>query len=82
MIMLLRRAVPPYISLYRTTVAISLFRGILTAVHSVEPASGKPNPGKYKFRLSLKVDKVERPLEDVVSLNLLVDPKNLEFIVL
>lgn len=48
---------------------------------SVEPSSGKPIPGKYSFRLSLKVDKVERPLEDAVSLHLAVDPRNLEFLV-
>jgi hypothetical protein len=48
---------------------------------SVEPVNGKPTPGKYIFRLSLKVDKTERPLVDPVSLNLSVDPRKLEFVV-
>lgn len=49
---------------------------------SVEPVSGKPVAGRYLFRLSLKVDKTERPLAEPISLNLSVDPRKLEFIVL
>jgi hypothetical protein len=48
----------------------------------VESASGKPVPGMYTFRLSLKVDKVERPLGEPVSLKLAVDPRKLNFTVL
>ncbi|KAJ3873424.1 hypothetical protein F5879DRAFT_403291 [Lentinula edodes] len=48
---------------------------------SVEPVSGKPVAGRYLFRLSLKVDKTERPLAEPISLNLSVDPRKLEFIV-
>ncbi|KAJ4479022.1 hypothetical protein J3R30DRAFT_2705992 [Lentinula aciculospora] len=48
---------------------------------SVEPTNGKPVSGKYLFRLSLKVDKTERPLAEPISLNLTVDPRKLEFIV-
>ncbi|KAJ7094364.1 hypothetical protein C8R44DRAFT_384702 [Mycena epipterygia] len=46
---------------------------------SVEPSNGTPTPGKYTFRLSLKVDDVERPLCDPVSLRLAVDPRRLDF---
>ncbi|KAJ3719352.1 hypothetical protein C8R42DRAFT_673570 [Lentinula raphanica] len=48
---------------------------------SVEPVNGKPTAGKYTFRLSLKIDKTERPLSEPVTLNLTVDPRMLEFIV-
>ncbi|KAF9061075.1 hypothetical protein BDP27DRAFT_378416 [Rhodocollybia butyracea] len=48
---------------------------------SVEPVNGKPVAGKYLFRLSLKVDKTERPLAEPVALNLTVDPRKLEFVV-
>ncbi|KAJ7584346.1 hypothetical protein C8J56DRAFT_149924 [Mycena floridula] len=48
---------------------------------SVEPSNGRPTPGKYAFRLSLQVDKVERPMGDPVSLHLAVDPRLLEFVV-
>ncbi|KAJ7098606.1 hypothetical protein B0H15DRAFT_583477 [Mycena belliarum] len=46
---------------------------------SVEPSNGKPAPGNYTFRLSLKVNEVERPIGDSVSLRLSVDPRQLEF---
>ncbi len=49
---------------------------------SVEPSNGKPTPGEYTLRLSLKVDDVERPIGEPVSLRLSVDPRTLEFIVL
>ncbi|KAJ3987622.1 hypothetical protein F5890DRAFT_1496309 [Lentinula detonsa] len=48
---------------------------------SVESVSGRPVPGKYLFRLSLKIDKTERPLAEPISMNLTVDPRKLEFIV-
>ncbi|KAF5393058.1 hypothetical protein D9757_001117 [Collybiopsis confluens] len=48
---------------------------------NVEPVNGKPVKGKYIFRLSLKVDKSERPLGDPTILNLSVDPRKLEFVV-
>ncbi|KAF7335272.1 hypothetical protein MSAN_02337900 [Mycena sanguinolenta] len=53
----------------------------LTFLLSVEPANGKPTPGKYTIRLSLKADDVERPIGEPVSLRLSVDPRNLEFAV-
>ncbi|RDB19784.1 hypothetical protein Hypma_012899 [Hypsizygus marmoreus] len=48
---------------------------------SVEPGSGKPSPGKYAFRLSFKVNGVERTLGDPVVLRLQVDPRRLDFVV-
>jgi len=48
---------------------------------SVEPASGKPTPGKYTFRLSIKVHDVERPLGESIYLRLSVDPRSLDFAV-
>ncbi|KAJ7265394.1 hypothetical protein B0H12DRAFT_196875 [Mycena haematopus] len=53
----------------------------LTFLLSVEPANGKPTPGKYTISLSLKTDDVERPISEPVSLRLSVDPRNLEFAV-
>jgi hypothetical protein len=49
---------------------------------SVEPSNGKPTPGKYTIRLSLKTDDVERPIGEPVSLRLSVDPRKLDFAVL
>ncbi|KAK7062304.1 hypothetical protein R3P38DRAFT_693584 [Favolaschia claudopus] len=46
---------------------------------SVEPSHGKPTPGKYTIRLSLKVDDVERPIGEPISLRLSVDPRKLDF---
>ncbi|TFK25973.1 hypothetical protein FA15DRAFT_667970 [Coprinopsis marcescibilis] len=53
---------------------------------SVEPQTGRPTQGKYTFRLSLKVNGVERPLCDPVerimgSQGSTVDPRHLEFVV-
>ncbi|KAJ7681220.1 hypothetical protein B0H17DRAFT_1161173 [Mycena rosella] len=48
---------------------------------SVEPSNGKPTPGKYTLRLSLKVNDVERPICEPVSLRLSVDPRTLDFAV-
>ncbi|KAF8125233.1 hypothetical protein K438DRAFT_1892162 [Mycena galopus ATCC 62051] len=48
---------------------------------SVEPSSGKPTPGKYTIRLSLRADDVERPIGEPFSLRLSVDPRKLEFVV-
>ncbi|KAF7352243.1 hypothetical protein MVEN_01187700 [Mycena venus] len=53
----------------------------LTFLLSVEPSNGKPTPGKYTLRLSLKVDDVERPIGEPVTLRLSVDPRKLEFAV-
>ncbi|KAJ6560188.1 hypothetical protein B0H19DRAFT_944609 [Mycena capillaripes] len=53
----------------------------LTFLISVEPSHGKPTPGTYTLRLSLKVDDVERPIGETVSLQLYVDPRTLEFAV-
>ncbi|KAJ7167810.1 hypothetical protein C8R46DRAFT_898827 [Mycena filopes] len=48
---------------------------------SVEPENGKPTPGTYTLRLSLKVDDVERPIGDPVELQLSIDPRTLDFTV-
>ncbi|KAJ6515261.1 hypothetical protein C8R45DRAFT_1086481 [Mycena sanguinolenta] len=53
----------------------------LTFLLSVEPVNGKPTPGKYTIRLSLKADDVERQIGEPFSLRLSVDPRNLEFVV-
>jgi hypothetical protein len=59
---------------------------VFTHIFSVEPAASSKSAvgtGKYIFRLSLRVDKTERPLPgDSVTLNLAVDPRQLEFVVL
>ncbi|KAJ7682045.1 hypothetical protein DFH06DRAFT_1264887 [Mycena polygramma] len=49
---------------------------------SVEPSDAKPTPeAQYTLRLSLKVDDVERPIGEPVSLRLTLDPRKLEFVV-
>ncbi|THV08154.1 hypothetical protein K435DRAFT_641407 [Dendrothele bispora CBS 962.96] len=57
----------------------------LQFIISVEPAPKSPGSSssshKYVFRLSLKVDKTERPLGESVTMNLTVDPRHLEFVV-
>lgn len=44
---------------------------------TVEPSTG----GKYTFKLSIRVNKIERSLCEPVVLNLRIDPKQLEFVV-
>ncbi|KAJ7937062.1 hypothetical protein B0H13DRAFT_1944030 [Mycena leptocephala] len=56
-------------------------RAPLTFLISVEPANGKPTPGKYTLRLSLKVNDIERPIGEPVSLRLSIDPRTLDFVV-
>ncbi|KAF7294129.1 hypothetical protein HMN09_01141300 [Mycena chlorophos] len=53
----------------------------LKFIVSVEPQTGKPVPGKYIFRLSLKVHDVERQLGEPTTLRLSVDPRALDFAV-
>ncbi|KAF8728314.1 hypothetical protein AX14_006788 [Amanita brunnescens Koide BX004] len=48
---------------------------------SVEPSSGKPTSGKYKFKLSLRIGGVERSLSEPTELSLTVDPRQLAFVV-
>ncbi|KAJ7055104.1 hypothetical protein C8F01DRAFT_1161064 [Mycena amicta] len=48
---------------------------------SVESPIGKPRPGNYIFRLSIKVHDVERQLGEPVTLRLSVDPRTLDFAV-
>ncbi|KAF5333192.1 hypothetical protein D9611_002736 [Ephemerocybe angulata] len=48
---------------------------------SVESSTGLPNPGRYTFRLTMKVNSIERPLGDSVERTLRVDPRQLEFVV-
>lgn len=48
---------------------------------SVEPSSGKPLPGKYTFRLSFKVNGIERSLAEPTTRTLKVDPRQLNFAV-
>ncbi|KAF8625273.1 hypothetical protein AX15_005469 [Amanita polypyramis BW_CC] len=53
----------------------------LQFIISVEPSSGRPTSGKYKFKLSLRTNGVERSLCEPVELTLTVDPRQLAFIV-
>ncbi|KAJ7770971.1 hypothetical protein DFH07DRAFT_237395 [Mycena maculata] len=46
---------------------------------SVEPSNGRPTPGNCTFRLSLKVDGVQRPIGEPIVLRLSVDPRRLDF---
>lgn len=48
---------------------------------SVEPLNGRPIPGKYTFRLSLKTNGIERSLCEPTTRILAVDPRQLEFVV-
>jgi len=48
---------------------------------SVEPFDGKPKAGKYQFRLSMRVNGIERPLGDPVTRHLSIDPRKLDFVV-
>ncbi|KXN89482.1 hypothetical protein AN958_05644 [Leucoagaricus sp. SymC.cos] len=48
---------------------------------SVEPLDGKPSAGQYQFRLSMRVNGIERPLGDPVTRHMSVDPRKLEFAV-
>ncbi|KAK1232120.1 hypothetical protein PQX77_004778 [Marasmius sp. AFHP31] len=66
---------------YQYTYCLIAGSAPLQFVISVEPLHGKASPGKYTFRLSLKIDKTERPLDEPVSLNLSVDPRKLQFVV-
>ena len=49
---------------------------------SVEPTSGKPEPGKYTFSLSFRANGIERSLGEPIILRLHVDPRSLQFAVL
>jgi hypothetical protein len=51
-------------------------------LRSVEPDTGKPRPGKYTFRLSLKTNGIERSLCEPTTRILRVDPRQLNFVVL
>jgi hypothetical protein len=51
-------------------------------LRSVEPDNGKPRPGKYTFRLSLKTNGIERSLGEPTTRLLRVDPRQLNFVVL
>jgi len=48
---------------------------------SVEPITGRPKPGKYTFRLSLKTNGIERSIGEPTSRTLRVDPQQLDFVV-
>ncbi|KAL0950087.1 hypothetical protein HGRIS_010088 [Hohenbuehelia grisea] len=48
---------------------------------SVGPENGKPEPGEYTFKLSMKVNHVESSLCDPEKLKLRVDPRQLDFVV-
>ncbi|KAF5371214.1 hypothetical protein D9758_004117 [Tetrapyrgos nigripes] len=59
-----------------------LDRETLDSVEPAAPLKAAVGTGKYIFRLLLRVDKTERPLPgDSVTLNLAVDPRQLEFVV-
>jgi len=49
---------------------------------SVERDTGKPKPGQYIFRLSLKTNGIERSLGEPTTRTLKVDPRHLNFVVL
>ncbi|KAF9266249.1 hypothetical protein L218DRAFT_897264 [Marasmius fiardii PR-910] len=66
---------------YQYTYCLIAGAAPLQFIISVEPASGKALPGRYTFRLSLKVDKTERLLDEPIALNLSVDPRQLQFVV-
>ncbi|KAL0580503.1 hypothetical protein V5O48_001490 [Marasmius crinis-equi] len=78
-----RRTSTPRTRMERISYTYCLIAGAapLQFVISVEPFSGKALPGRYTFRLSLKIDKTERPLDEPNVLNLSVDPRQLQFIV-
>lgn len=48
---------------------------------SVEPISGKPEPGRYTFSISIRANGIERFLRESVILRLQVDPRSLQFAV-
>ncbi|KAF9450181.1 hypothetical protein P691DRAFT_811088, partial [Macrolepiota fuliginosa MF-IS2] len=48
---------------------------------SVEPYDGKPTAGQYQFRLSMRVNGIERPLSESVTRHMSVDPRKLSFVV-
>ncbi|KAF5363590.1 hypothetical protein D9756_000303 [Leucocoprinus leucothites] len=48
---------------------------------SVEPFDGKPVAGKYQFRLSMRVNGIERPIGETITRTMSVDPRRLEFAV-
>ncbi|KAJ7898584.1 hypothetical protein B0H14DRAFT_3424381 [Mycena olivaceomarginata] len=78
---LLPSHIPPQQYLY------TLHHGLRPAHHwpfllFVEPSNSKPTPGKYTIRLLLKIDDVERPIRERVSLRLSVDLRKLNFVVL
>lgn len=53
-----------------------------TSVSSVEPHSGRALPGKCIFRLTMQANGVERCVSEPVELNITLDPRGLEFVVL
>lgn len=48
---------------------------------TVEPVSGKPEPGEYTFKLSFRANGVERSLGEPIIRRLHVDPRSLNFAV-
>ncbi|EKM79968.1 hypothetical protein AGABI1DRAFT_113213 [Agaricus bisporus var. burnettii JB137-S8] len=48
---------------------------------TVEPHDGKPTAGQYQFRLSMRVNGVERLVGESISRIMSVDPRKLEFAV-
>jgi hypothetical protein len=48
----------------------------------VEPFDGKPTAGQYQFRLSMRVNGIERPLGDPITRSMSADPRKLDFAVL
>ncbi|KAF9462066.1 hypothetical protein BDZ94DRAFT_764436 [Collybia nuda] len=80
---LLRRPSLPHIRREQYVYTYHLLAGAtpLQFLISVEPHAGKPAPGKYTFRLSLRVNGIERTLCEPIELKLSIDPRQLEFIV-
>jgi len=48
----------------------------------VDPESGRAVPGKCTFRLAMKVNGVEKELDEPTSRIVKMDPRQLEFVVL
>ena len=69
------------ISWAKTPLAAPLFDSS-EFLHSVEPDTRRPSPGKYSFRLSLKTNGIERSLCEPTTRILRVDPRQLNFVVL
>ncbi|KAF8638578.1 hypothetical protein AX17_002120 [Amanita inopinata Kibby_2008] len=72
---------PPRYERYLYTYNLVAATTPLQFLISVEPASGKPTNGKCAFKLSIRVNGIERDLGEPVVMRLAMDPRQLEFVV-